>query len=193
MNIVRFFFTDVGKVRYSPTTAAAIIFASLASAQSTRGFLSYKSTDLLSLTLPIAGTIVALPLPAAQLAQSVIENFLSSARDLIKARKSIPEIIIYLTDSAVERRRNLEAMKCVVIYGAVSFLTGMIGAFGFLKDTTIGHMILIADFVACAATTFLVSSILWFFPVVLSSFDFRKGDKLIELLESASQVPEPPA
>jgi hypothetical protein len=184
-------FSATGHARAVPTCLVVIVAAVLASVRTPGGMLAYKSSEVLAIVLPVAGTIVALALPAAQLAQSVMESFLSNAQELVKGNRPISGIVTFLSEVAAERRRDLEAMKWVVYFGLISFLAGLCGLLGAFSQAQIGENLAVRDLIACLATGFLVASVLWFLPVVRSSFNFAKADNLIELLRRAQAAAEP--
>ncbi|MBK6387991.1 MAG: hypothetical protein IPF71_15025 [Rhodoferax sp.] len=79
------FFDQHGNARAFPTSVMVIVAALVAAARVKGGYLSYESDKVIAIVVPVAGTIVALALPAAQLAQSVLESFLTNAQELIKS------------------------------------------------------------------------------------------------------------
>ena len=182
------FFDKHGNARPVPTGIIVIAAAFLAAARVKGGFLSYESDKVIAIVVPVAGTIVALALPAAQLAQSVLESFLTNAQELIKSGDPIHGIVKFLTNLANDRRRNLEAMKMVVYFGLASFLIGMVGVLGAFHPEKISDSMAVRDVIACLSSAFLIASVLWFLPVVESSFNFGKADELIVLLK---KTPDP--
>ncbi len=181
------FFDKHGNARPVPTGIIVIAAAFLAAARVKGGFLSYESDKVIAIVVPVAGTIVALALPAAQLAQSVLESFLTNAQELIKSGDPIHGIVKFLTNLANDRRRNLEAMKMVVYFGLASFLIGMVGVLGAFHPEKISDSMAVRDVIACLSSAFLIASVLWFLPVVKSSFNFRKANELIDLLKKTPE------
>jgi hypothetical protein len=175
-------FTREGNVRYWPTAVVACTTPFVVSAKSQYGVLTYKSSDVIALVLPIAGTIVALALPAAQLAQAALVDFLATANNLVAAKQPIPEVYEYLSKRATKQRRDLQATRCVVIYGLASFLVAIVGCLGFLNDVRFGDRLGCRDFIACFSVILLVVAVLWFVPVVVSAFSFLEGDELMRRL-----------
>ena len=188
------FFTHDGRARFLPTCILIAAAALLAAVRLPSGVLAYKSEAVLALVVPIAGTLVALALPAAQLGQSVMEAFLSSAQDLIKGGRSVPAVADYLGKVAIERRRDLESIRCVIVFSIASLLLGLLGVFGLMSSgESIYPWLTARDLLASLATTSLVAAVAWLLPVVWSSFDFTKADQLIALLRQVpSSSPSPP-
>lgn len=189
----RFFLSSDGRARLLPTCLLVVTGALLGAVRLESGVLAYKSDAVLAMVVPIAGTLVALALPAAQLGQSVMEGFLGSAQDLIKGGRPVPAVASFLEKVAIERRRDLESIRSVIIFSVASLLIGLLGIFGLLGSG--GQWlpwIAARDVLACLATTSLVAAIAWLLPVVWWSFDFTKADQLIELLKQVPQVPALP-
>jgi hypothetical protein len=179
-------FTQTGEARFVPTTLAVLVAGTVSAISSPWGFLQYTSKDILTVMVPISGTVLALALPAAQLAQSVVENFLSSAGELSK--NPIADVVQFLKGLAEQRRRDLSSMYCVIVYSLCSFLLGTAGFFVMLSNFALPGVINLSDWLACASVGFLIASVLWFLPVMRSSFDTRKVDKLIRMLESLANA-----
>ncbi|MBK6387992.1 MAG: hypothetical protein IPF71_15030 [Rhodoferax sp.] len=80
----------------------------------------------------------------------------------------------FLTNLANDRRRNLEAMKMVVYFG-VGLVPDWHGRrAGCVSPGKISDSMAVRDVIACLSSAFLVASVLWFLPVVKSSFNFRR-------------------
>lgn len=190
-------FTAEGDVRHWPSVIATVIVAIALASSSPYGIFTYSSKDVIALVLPMAGTLVALALPAAQLAQSTLENFLSTAEGLLLQNKPIPDVRNYLTGVAKQYRRDLQATRCVVLFGLASFLVAIAGAFGFLSHVQLREWVTVPDLLASIAAALLVAAVLWFIPVVRSAFSFSKGDRLLHVLtptpKKAPEKPPPPA
>lgn len=187
MNVSSLCFSHDGNTKVWPTLVGVFTTAALMSIRTQDGFLTYKSNEVLALVVPIAGTIVALALPAAQLAQSVMESFLSTGNDLVKARRPLGEVATFLKSKAQERRRDLGAMRCVVLYGLASLLVALCGVVGFFTQTQVGEHFVISDFIASLATTLLVASVLWFLPVVRTSFNFDRAEAFASAIAKAAE------
>lgn len=193
MKIPSLLFSQGGQTKVWPTLVAVTMTAALMSIRVQDGFLTYKSNEVLALVVPIAGTIVALALPAAQLAQSVMESFLSTGNDLVKARRPLGDVATFLKSKAQERRRDLGAMRCVVLYSLVSLLVGFCGVVGLFAQTQLGEHVAVRDFIASLATTLLAASVLWFLPVVRTSFNFDRAEAFATALgEAAKREAAPP-
>jgi hypothetical protein len=183
-------FTEGGRARFIPTCLAVLIAATLASIPSSWGFIQYQSKELLMVMVPIAGTVLALALPAAQLAQSVVENFLSRVAELSK--KPVEDLVAVFSQLAVQRRKDLASMYCVIVYSLCSFLLGAAGLLGAWSELKVGGVMSARDWVACTSIGFLIASVLWFLPVVRSSFNTQLIDKILEMLKEATPaVPHP--
>jgi hypothetical protein len=180
-------FTASGKAHFMPTCAAVLVAATLASIPSPWGFMQYQSKELLTVMVPIAGTVLALALPAAQLAQSVVENFLSRVAELSK--KPVEDLVAVFSRLAVQRRKDLASMYCVIVYSLCSFLFGAAGLLGMGSDLRVEGIISARDWIACASIGFLTASVLWFLPVVRSSFNTHLIDKILEMLQEATEAP----
>ena len=176
-------FTPDGNVKHWPTVLVGVVAPVVMATNSAYGVFTYSSKEVTALTLPIAGTLVALALPAAQLAQGALNDFLSTAEELIVADEPIPDVHNYLAKNLAQVRVVLQGTRCVVIYGIISFFLGMLGALGFLNDMEVITALLARNLIACASVVFLIIAVLWFIPVVISAFDFSRGDKLLKLLE----------
>jgi len=170
------FYTPTGQARLLPTCILVLLVTLALAIRVPTGLLAYKSDAVLTIVVPIAGTLVALALPAAQLAQSVMEAFLSSAQELIKGSRPIPAVADYLHDAAIERKRELAGVRCVIVFSVASLLAGLFGLLGPVTpgESPSGNFAL-RDFIASFSMTALVASILWLIPVVRSSFSFAKG------------------
>jgi hypothetical protein len=177
-----FAYFDNGKARYWPTCAAVIVFAVASATKSSYGILVYEGGNVTNLILPIAGTVVALALPAAQLAQSSVQNFMLAADDLLRAPTNLSGLRAHLIGTADEYRRSLEALRCVIHYSVLSFLFALIGALAPFGKRGISPNLAVADLIAMLATGFLVAAVLWFLPVIRSSFDFSKIERIIARL-----------
>lgn len=70
---------------------------------------------------------------------------------------------------AVQRRRDLASMYCVIVYSLCSFLLGAAGFLGLFADVKVRGVLSARDWIACTAVGFLIASVLWFMPVVRSS------------------------
>lgn len=151
--------------------------------------IAYSSKEALALVVPIAGTIVALALPAAQLASSVMERFLTSAEKLIKTGRPIAGVVNYLSDLARSGKRDMAAMRRVVELALLSLLVGLVGVVGLAGQLQLLPVLAFGDLVTGLSIALLVASVMWFLPVVRSSFDFSKADRLIDLLRRAPPVP----
>lgn len=187
MTRVSLVFTQSGEARFVPTTLAVLVTGTLSAISSPWGFLQYTSKDILTVMLPISGTVLALALPAAQLAQSVVENFISSAAALSK--KPIADLVKFLKVLAEQRRRGLSSMYCVIVYALCSFLLGSVDFFVTRSDFALPGLINLSDWLACVSVGFLIASVLWFLPVMRSSFDTKKIDELIRMLEPLGSAP----
>jgi hypothetical protein len=188
------FYDQSGRARLSLTFILVVLAAIPIAIRVPEGLFAYKSDGVLAIIVPIAGTLVALALPAAQLAQSVMESFLSSAQELIKGGRAVHAVADFLGKVAVERRRDLEGIRCVIVFSVVSFLLGLFGTFnpGSPSEPFVGSIVA-RDLLASLATTSLVASVAWLMPVVWSSFNFAKADQLVDLLKKAPETPVPPA
>lgn len=188
------FYTRTGQARLLPTWVLVLLATSVLAIRVPTGSLAYKSDVVLTIVVPIAGTLVALALPAAQLAQSVMEAFLSSAQELIKGGRPIPAVVDYLSQAGIERKRDLAGIRCVIVFSVASLLAGL---FGVLGPVTPGESpsasLVLRDLLASFATTSLVASVLWLMPVVRSSFSFSKADQLVALLRKVPPTPSPAA
>jgi hypothetical protein len=151
--------------------------------------IAFSSEQALAVVVPIAGTIVALALPAAQLASSVMERFLTSAEKLIKADRPIAGVVNYLSDVARTGKRDMAAMRRVVELALLSFLVGLVGVVGMAGQLQLLPVLAFRDLVAGLSIALLAASVLWFVPVMRSSFDFSKADRLIDLLRRATPAP----
>ena len=128
------FFTAKGKARFAPTCIAVLVISTLSAWRSSHGFFRYNPTDLLTILVPVAGTVVALALPAAQLAQSIVENFLSGVGELSK--RPVRETVKFFSSLAVQRRRDMSSMFCVVVYSLCAFLLGVADLLGVFSGLT---------------------------------------------------------
>jgi hypothetical protein len=159
-----------------------LVFTIITSMRVSDRFFSFDSSKLIDLVLPVAGTIVALALPAAQLAQSVLDRFLATAEELIKAGDPIGAIHSHLVKEADSHRRLLGATRFMVQYGLASFLIALTGALGIAKGKRLGPAFDLADVTAALAAGLLLAAVLWFLPVMKLAFDFSSGERLLELL-----------
>lgn len=175
------FFDTNGRAKLRNAFILGVVVGVVMATRTPMGFLNIKSDAVLAIVVPIAGTIVALALPAAQLAQSVMQSILSTANDLLQTSKSRADIADYLGRVVRRKRCDLSAMRSVVLFSFASLIVGLLGVIG-----TFSHLhtefLAVKDVYATLSTTFLVISVLWFLPVVRSSFDISQADNLVELL-----------
>jgi hypothetical protein len=175
-------FTDEGQVKHSPALLGIALASVAAALTSSHGILTYKSSDVINLTLPVAGIFAALALPAAQLAQSSVSDFLSAAQTLLKTSSPLPAIRSYLYDQAKQYRRDLNAARCAVLYSLASFFIAVAGMLGSFDDVSIYGTLGARDLIATVSVATLVVAVGWLIPVVNSAFSFATADRLLESL-----------
>jgi hypothetical protein len=179
-----------GEARILPTVVLALVAAFIMSVESPIGVLSYSSSGLLEVLVPIAGTFVALSFPAVQLAQSVQRDFFSDARDLFRTKGSdLPGVVSTLQIATNRHRKDLGAMLVTIYLSIASLLLGVAGLFDVAGSMPEPPYFSFADFLASFAAALLVAAALWFIPIVRSSADLSMADETIRLL----QVPPPVA
>lgn len=191
--MLKLIFDRNGKVRALPTFGIVLLVAVCSAMRTKFGFLTYSDKDALAVVVPIAGTIVALALPAAQLAQSVTTDILANAQGLIKTNRSLKDVRGFIEYRANMRRKDLEAMKYVVYYSLASLLSGLAGLFGaFSQSIILFRNLPVPDFFTCLSATCLVTSVLWFLPVIRSSFNLESVNKVIDLIKKSETLESPP-
>lgn len=184
------FYTPAGGARWLLSWCAVLLATLAVSSRLPSGVLAYQASAVLDLVVPIAGTLVALTLPAAQLAQSAMAGFLSSAQELIKSGRPIPAVAEHLGQLATERKRDLAGIRCVIVFSVCALVSGLVGI---LDPTPVGGTppggVSIQDLLAAFALSSLVAAVLWLMPVVQSSFSFAQADQLVALLRKANVTP----
>jgi hypothetical protein len=187
------FFSPDGRARYPATCVLVLVLTLCVSFRRPDGWLEYKSDAVLAILVPIAGTLVALALPAAQLGQSVIERLLSDAENLIRSDRPIHDIADYLEKFAHEQKRNLEAIRCVIVYSVASFGVGLLGTLGLMGSVKLIDPSLAArDVLSSLSMSLLVVAVAWMLPVVWSSFNYSKAEQLVALLKKTPATTPPP-
>lgn len=189
MNIL--FYTPAGEARWLLSWGAVFLATLAVASRLPSGVLEYHGSTVLALVVPVAGTLVALTLPAAQLAQSAMAGFMSSAQELIKSGRPIPAVAEHLGQLATERKRDLAGIRCVIVFSVCALLAGLLGI---LDPTPAGGTppgsLVLQDLLAAFATSCLVAAVIWLLPVVQSSFSFAQADHLVALLRKAqAKVP----
>lgn len=185
------FYTPAGEARWLLSWSAVFVATLAVASRLPSGTLGYQGSAVLGLVVPIAGTLVALTLPAAQLAQSAMAGFLSSAQELIKSGRPIPAVAEHLGQLATERKRDLAGIRCVIVFSVCALLAGLLGI---LDPTPVGgtppDRVSLQDLLAAFALSSLVAAVIWLLPVVQSSFSFAQADQLVALLRKAqAKVP----
>ncbi|WP_143787698.1 hypothetical protein [Paraburkholderia phenazinium] len=191
--MLKLIFDRNGKARALPIFGIVLLVAICSAMRTKFGFLTYSDKDALAVVVPIAGTIVALALPAAQLAQSVTTDILANAQGLIKTNRPLKDVRGFLEYRANMRRADLEAMKYVIYYSLASLLSGLAGLFGtFSQSMILFGNLPVPDFFTCFSATCLITSVLWFLPVIQSSFNLEAINKVIDLIKKSETPASPP-
>jgi hypothetical protein len=184
--------------RLRPTAVVVVAVAALAAVSSPLHFLHFEADKLLAIVVPVAGTLVALALPAAQLAEASVQRTLQGALQLVRAKRPLPTVVRHLRATVAERREVAAALRCVMVCAVVSFLIGLCGVLGVFADRQLAANLRVPDFIATLSTGFLVAAVLWLLPVLKASFSFEQADRLVEMLEAvpppkpAAPPPAPP-
>jgi hypothetical protein len=165
------------------TILIMVVFCVSTSIESPIGFLSFSEVNLIGIVAPIAGTIVALALPAAQLSMDLITQagesgvkFLIQPIDQNRRRQ-------YINQMVEKYRTNLLPAWRAVVYALLSFLLSIVGSLGPFKGS-LGSRI-----VATSSLSLLVASAIWFYPTV--RFAFRL--EFLKVLVSIADTLDPDA
>jgi hypothetical protein len=183
-------FTPEGQVNQWPTMAAVAVASIAVAFTSPFGTLTYSSKDVINLTLPVAGTFAALALPAAQLAQSSVSDFLSAAQTLLGTDQPLDAVRAYLSEQATQYRRDLGAARCAVYYSIASFFIAVAGMLGTFDDVTLFNNLSVKNLIAALSVTTLIVAICWLIPLVNSAFSFAKADELLSSLAGNKPAPK---
>src|SRR5437588_736161 len=113
-----------------PTLVVVGVAAVCASVESPWGILDFTAKKLIELVFPLAGVIIALALPAAQLSLEMIKQAQQlSAR--ILSGPGLSEKRAQLVESMAQTARaRLRPAWRAVVYALVSFLLAVMGALG---------------------------------------------------------------
>jgi hypothetical protein len=181
-------------VFHRPSLLAVTVFSISTSTRSSLGFLTFDANQLVVMVFPIAGTIIALALPAAQLsmdminhAESVIAKIFADSADPVKKAA-------YIRDAALQYQTHLEPAWRAVVYALLSFLLSVVGSLGAFSqiDTSVLKP---ADVIATASLGFLVVASIWFYPTVRFAFNLELVKTMIKIagaLESPGPEPGKP-
>ncbi|MNJ51322.1 hypothetical protein D3C77_466220 [compost metagenome] len=178
------FFARNGDARALLSTVAVIVVATLTVMPSRYGFLDLNLDPVLVVLVPVAGTIIALALPAAQLAYSTKAELLKVVETLVKANEGSSEIANYLDRQVVKYKMVLSPMRLIVVYSIASFLVGLLGMLKIFVAYPLWMQISISELIASLSVWFLVASLLWFIPLLQSAVDFLLIEQMSNLFRS---------
>jgi hypothetical protein len=179
--------------RFWLTWITICVITAIVSLRSPIGPLSLDSKELLSIAVPVAGTLVALTLPAAQIAQSVINDWLSAGEKLIAAVGLDDSLRKYLNNRAESRRRDLQLMLGSMYFSIASLASGLVAEVAPSKATTFACMSVSSkDVFSVLALVALFATLWWLVPVLRSSFDFKEIDAVMAVINK-TPTPLPPS
>jgi hypothetical protein len=179
--------------RFWLTWITICVITAIVSLRSPIGPLSLDSKELLSIAVPVAGTLVALTLPAAQIAQSVINDWLSAGEKLIAAVGLDDSLRKYLNNRAESRRRDLQLMLGSMYFSIASLVSGLVAEVAPSKATAFACMSVSSkDVFSVLALVALLATLWWLVPVLRSSFDFKEIDAVMAVINK-TPTPLPPS
>lgn len=154
------------------------VFSVSVALKSSYGFLVYDPKDLVILVLPIAGTIVALALPAAQLSMELVTQAEKEASKFLLDESDLEKKAEYVKEVLKELRASLSPAWRAVVYALLSLLFSVLGSLGFFFGT------MIFDLVVLIALGFLIVSAIWFYPTVKYAFNLEAIDTMLDIAAS---------
>lgn len=152
--------------------------------KSSYGFLVYNPKDLVGLVLPIAGTIVALALPAAQLSMEIITQTESEAVKFMLGPSDQEKRTEFVTEMLRQCRASLRPAWRAVVYALLSLIFSILGSLGFFLGT------IIFDLVVLMALGFLIVSAIWFYPTVKYAFKLEAIDTMLAIAGALNRKAE---
>jgi hypothetical protein len=173
-----------------PTLLVITAFSLLVSIHSPQGFIIIDSPTLAITILSISGTMVALVLPAAELAHGFVDSLENQLAKILRDPVDPQKKIDAVDKITANLKANLYPAWRASIYALTSFLLSIVGFL--LPKWTIplwGQLMLAVDELAVIVSlAFLASAALWFFPSARYAFRFQVLDKINKAVRAIAEL-----
>ncbi len=168
-------------VNHAPSLLSIIVVALALGIHSPLGFITFNVQEAASSIFQVSGTMVALALPAAQLASYFVtqmeEVIRTIVRDLRQDRsvEELTSIRQQLEDTIDEHKKVLYTALRATVYVLIAFIISGIAIILPPLHISIGesYAVLMHYFLIGAAMTSLLVGSLWFYPSVIFAFRLR--------------------
>ncbi|RUL78387.1 hypothetical protein [Dyella choica] len=192
----RLFLKETGEATFFLSNVAIAVATLGLAIRSPWGFFTLDSKELLSVAVPVAGTLVALSLVAVQIAQSIMDNFSLATERLLKAKQPVQDVVSFLKKQAVFRRQDVQSTLAAVYFSIVSLVAGLLGeVLPADRFQLAGLASSPKDIASALACTALLTAVAWLILILRLSVKLDEVDKVIALLDKPSKKPSgsPPA
>ena len=171
-----------------------IVFTLLVSIHSNNGFIKIADIQALAITiLSISGTMVALILPAAELAYSFVSGVANTAflTRIIDDQNTDPQTkYIKVTKMTGELRDNLLPAWRASIYALTSFILAVVGILlpNWMVALPGGLTLAVEELVVIGSLAFLVGAAIWFLPSARYAFRLHMLDRVDRAMKAIADL-----